>query len=462
MSAQLIALNRFGLGARSGEAGRLSDPLGWLLEQARGDPPTLATPTPGAAAVGVLFRRYLEAVRSREQERVQGVQREVARHRASETRAVLTTRVVSERPFAERWVAFWSNHLCISSTAGLRVAVLAGSYERDVIRAHAFGRFDEMLLASARHPAMLQYLDNAQSVGPNSRAAQRPRRGRGRSQDALRGLNENYARELLELHTMGVDGGYTQADVEQLARVLTGWTVRGAGGPLDDPNPDGALGFRFVPELHEPGAKTVLGQRYHEGEAGGVAVIRALARRRETARFLATKLATHFVDDAPPPPLIDALTERWLDTEGDLGEVAATLLRHGTSWDSGHRKFRTPQDWLVALLRVVEVDEVPNEMGQVLRQLRHPLWAPPSPKGFGDLRREWADSDSLMNRAELARTVAVGVVGARGARRPSVRSLATVVAIPPDDPLPTMLADESIAIPERVALLFAGPAFQWR
>jgi uncharacterized protein (DUF1800 family) len=382
----------------------------------------------------------------------------VIRTAAGEQTAVLATRVASDRPFMERWIDFWCNHLCVSVSAGVRTAAFAGRYEREVVRAHALGRFDEMLLASARHPAMLLYLDNAQSVGPDSRVARRPRRRRtGAANENLRGLNENYARELLELHTVGVNGGYNQDDVRELARIFTGWTVRGIGGPMD--REEDRPGFRFLSIAHDPGRKTVLGKRYGEGEAAGRDVIRDLARHPATARFVATRLARHFIDDAWPASAVDALAARWLETEGDLREVARTLVGLEAAWDPRYRKFRTPQDWLVAVLRALNAREVGAPGVQILRQLRHPLWGPPSPAGYSDLRRDWGDSDSLMNRAELARTLANRIVGRR---RVDPRPLASVLPLAPGDPLPGLLADASIQIPERVALALAGPAFQWR
>ncbi len=473
MSAPHIALNRFGLGARPGEAARLGDPRGWLLSQVEGGPPSLVARGSDPAASADLFRSFQAALRSGDEARVAELRREVQTHGQGEMASVLTTRVVSDRPFAERWVAFWSNHLCVSALDGFQTAFLAGAYEREAIRPHVFGRFEEMVLASARHPAMLQYLDNVRSVGPGSVAARRPRRGRGPAADALRGLNENYARELLELHTVGVNGGYEQEDVEQLARILTGWGVAGAGPERAATAGARAeeLGFRFNPLLHEPGRKSVMGRTYPEGEEGGMAVIRDLARHPSTARFLAEKLATHFIDDAPPAAAIETLERTWLETEGDLRRTARTLVELDAAWDADYRKFRTPQDWFVAVLRAVDAGEAGGNFPQILQQLRHPLWGPPSPKGFGDLRREWADSDALMNRAELARTLARragrGLRSGRGAGTargggPDLRALAAVVALDAGDPLGGMLTDGSIPVDERIALAFAGPAFQWR
>ena len=305
MDAALRALNRFGLGAGVGEGRRLSDPRGWLRAQLHGDAPRL-TPPAGADpdTIGDAVRGLRQLGQGDEAARRQA-RRHLQEIAAVEVRQALTTRVTSDRPFVERLVAFWSNHLCVSMGAKVLVAPLAGSYERDVIRPHVLGRFEDMVLASARHPAMLAYLDNFQSIGPASPAATLGgRAGRPRAAQqpapARRGLNENYARELLELHTLGVDGGYTQQDVQELARMLTGWTIDGIAGPgaraaaatqrgrgarrggaarAQAAEPDGPLRFVFREALHEPGAKTLLGTRYGEdGEEEAVRAIKTLVR----------------------------------------------------------------------------------------------------------------------------------------------------------------------------------------
>ena len=348
------------------------------------------------------------------------------------------------------------------------MVALAGSYERDVIRRHVLGRFEDMVLASARHPAMLLYLDNFLSIGPGSPAA---RLGPQR-QGARRGLNENYARELLELHTLGVDGGYTQEDVIELARALTGWTLSGVRGPAaaaarrrrraSQPQPqqtDGSVGFVFQELLHEPGARTLLGRRYPQsGAAQAEAMIRDLCHSPATARFVATKLVTHFVADEPPASAVDRVADVFTRSEGDLRAVSEALVDLPEAWSAEARKFRTPQDWLVAVLRALEVPEANNRVAPVLRQLRQPLWSPPSPKGYGDATREWADPDSLLNRAELARSLARRV----GRQRIEPRRFADVVDVPASDALHALLADAAIPADERIALLLASPAFQWR
>ena len=461
MDSNLRALNGFGLGARPGERRRVSNPRDWLRAQLTGAPPQLSAPAgaaPADIAAGLTaFRSAAQGPDAQRREARQEARRRLVAIAASESRAALSARVGSDRPFVERLVAFWSNHLCVSTGAKILVAPLAGSYEREAIRPHVLGRFADMVLASARHPAMLVYLDNFQSIGPNSRGSQ-----------ARRGLNENYARELLELHTLGVDGGYTQQDVQELAKMLTGWTVSGLGRPLPGArrgrrqiatqNDDG-VAFAFQDVLHEPGGKTLLGAKYSEAGIGEAErAITALCRHASTARFVATKLVTHFVADTPPAAAVDRIAKVFRDSDGDLRAVSAALIDLPEAWSDGARKFRTPQDWLVAMLRAFNVSEAPETLVTVLRQLRHPLWSPQSPKGFEDTTPAWADPDSLLNRAELARTIT------RRFRMPAAdpRGLLEVVDLPAGDQLPKFIADSSIAMPERVALLLAGPAFQWR
>ncbi len=376
MDATLRALNRFGLGARRGERQKISDGRQWLRAQLDGGAPSLAAPAGvSAATIGDALRARAHGRQADEQERRQA-RRRVVEIGTSEVHAALSTRVTSERPFVERLVAFWSNHLCVSTGAKVIVAPLAGSYERDVIRPHVLGRFEDMVLASAKHPAMLVYLDNFQSIGPSSRGAGAGQRNNGQR----RGLNENYARELLELHTLGVNGGYTQQDVQELAKILTGWTIDGIGGPgarlqrANQPRRRGAQGQTGAPRpgrsdrvrlpelLHEPGSKTVLGQRYSEaGVEEGERVIRALCRHPSTARFVATKLVTHFVSDEPPAAAVDRVARVFRSTDGDLKAVARALVDEPEAWRDDARKFRTPQDWFVAVLRAFGAERRASE-----------------------------------------------------------------------------------------------------
>ena len=456
MNSTLRALNRFGLGARVGEKEEISDPRNWLKSQL--DPSRTgieATNLPSLDEVGSALRRSRQSQNTSDAETRrkgrQGLQ-QIARREIS---GALQQRIATNTPFLERLVAFWSNHLCVSAQAKPQVVSLAGHYEREVIRPHVLGRFSDMVLASARHPAMLLYLDNARSIGPSSRGSQMAAR-RGRK----RGLNENYARELLELHTVGVDGGYTQKDVEQLALVFTGWTVAGLGQPMGMSIGGSAQPvFMFRRALHEPGAKSVLGFSYPEaGVAEGERVIRDLCRRPQTAHFVANKLVRHFVSDDPPDAAVQRIAATFQKTEGDLLKVATALVDLKEAWKAENRKFRTPQDWLIAVLRGVGLTDAPPRMGGLLRQLRHPLWAPAAPKGYGDTMREWADPDSLMNRAELGRSLARRLNRSRF----EPEKILEVVDLPDSDPLRSLLADNSIGRDERLALGIAGPSFQWR
>jgi uncharacterized protein (DUF1800 family) len=296
---------------------------------------------------------------------------------------------------------------------------------------------------------MLAYLDNFQSIGPNSRGGRFTRRN-----GQTRGVNENYARELVELHTLGVDGGYTQRDVQELAWTLTGWTIAG----LRRGAPANALEFSFEDRLHEPGTRIVLGSRYGDGGIGqGERVIRDLCRHPSTSRFIATKLVRHFVDDEPPPPAVDRVAKVFRGTNGDLRAVSSALVDLPEAWSSEHRKFRTPQEWLVASLRAFSIPDVRDTAVFALRQLRHPLWGPQAPKGFGDTVQEWADPDALLNRGELARTFA-----RRVASQLEPQVLLDVADVGETDPLRAMIADASIAATDRIALALASPAFQWR
>ncbi|MDX1575707.1 MAG: DUF1800 domain-containing protein, partial [Kiloniellales bacterium] len=282
-----VAANRFGLGLRPGELGLTGgDPRGWLLAQLdapRVQPPELDGLSSAAPKVAE-FRR----ARKKKGDLAAMVRRRFREDFMREAGQRSLAAVRSETPFRERLVAFWSNHFTVSVRKPI-VAGIAGAFEREAIRPHVTGRFADMLLAVTRHPAMLLYLDNAQSFGPKSRA------GRWLN----KGLNENLAREILELHTLGVEAGYSQDDVRNLATILTGWSL---ARPGKDANPGG---FKFHQRAHEPGDKVLLGRRYREaGMAEGEAALRDLAGHPATARPVATKLARHVIADDPPGPAV--------------------------------------------------------------------------------------------------------------------------------------------------------------
>ena len=293
----------------------------------------------------------------------------------------------------ERLVWFWSNHFCISAD---KIRSMAGAYEREAIRPHVLGRFADMLLAVEGHPAMLFYLDNTISMGPNSVA------GINRS----RGLNENLARETLELHTLGVRSGYTQDDVISFANVLTGWTLV---PPADNPEHGGE--FTFNPRLHEPGAKTVMGKVYEdEAVEQGRAVLRNLAVHPATATHVAAKLARHFIADTPPPALVEKLAKVFLETGGDLKEVAKAMVSSPESWAEPPTKLKRPCEWGVGMVRatgIAQVDPKRFTDGQAL--LGEPLWRPSSPKGYADDEATWIDG--MGRRLDIANNFAERVAG---------------------------------------------------
>ncbi len=289
----------------------------------------------------------------------------------------------------ERLVAFWSNHFAISVAKGGPSRAAAGAFEREAIRPHVLGSFSDMLLAVESHPAMLFYLDNQQSFGPESPAGQKQKRGR----------NENLGREILELHTLGVNGGYSQSDVIALADMLTGWRFAGREGKLGTPG-----SFIFQANVHQPGAQTLLGADYPQpGQDQARAALLALAQRPETARHIATKLAKHFIADAPPQALIESLAQTFVKTKGDLRALSLALIDSPEALDAPPTKMRTPWEFCVFGARLV--GRVPDDAGPVLSSLSmlgQPLWQPPGPNGFSDDSAAWASPEGMKIRLDIA------------------------------------------------------------
>jgi uncharacterized protein (DUF1800 family) len=299
--------------------------------------------------------------------------------------------------FAERLVIFWSNHFCVSARKAGLLRVLAGPYEREAIRPHVFGRFADMLLAAERHPAMLVYLDNEQSAGPNSRGGQRQQKG----------LNENLAREIMELHTLGVDGGYSQDDVTSLARILTGWRFA-----RKDDQFAGEGQFLFNPNLHEPGDHKVMGVVYREdGDKQGEEALLALARHPATAHHIARKLAVHFVSDIPSPALVDRLERTFRESGGDLSAVSRALIEAPEAWNGEATKLRTPYEFLAAALRATGVPIHAPQINGALASMGQPIWSPPGPNGFSDETAAWTSPEGMKARLDFAARLAEFVPG---------------------------------------------------
>jgi len=350
--------------------------------------------------------------------------------------------------FPERLAMFWANHFAVAVSKGPGVRVLAGAFEREAIRPHLFGRFEDMVLAVETHPAMLAFLDNAQSIGPDSRAGARSKRG----------LNENLAREIMELHTLGVDGGYSQRDVTSLARIITGWSIereqKGPHGvPLGQPGT-----FVFNPNAHEPGTQSLLGVSYPDnGVQQGRAALRALASHPSTARHLAYKLARHFVADSPPPALVARLTDTFTRTRGDLSAVYLALIGSDEAWNPELVKMRSPLEYVVALLRASGEKPKPQQIAGTLNALGQPLWNPAGPNGFSDKIDAWASSEGLATRIDVANLVAAATPGSDDPRR-FVRGILGPLMSEQTDKAMARASDRKQAL----SLAYLSPEFQRR
>ena len=306
----------------------------------------------------------------------------------------------SDRQLQEVMTDFWLNHFSIYLRKNEPMPWALVSFERDAIRPHALGHFEDLLRAVAHSPAMLVYLDNQQSIGPESLAAGFAARNPNRK-NASPGLNENYARELMELHTLGVNGGYTQKDVTEVAKILTGWGV--------DP-PDQGYGFHYYERRHEPGTKTVLGQRFsnqgkQEGQQEGEALLHLLAMRPATARFLSTRIATRFVSDTPPPALVDRMAKRYQKSHGDIRAVLVEMLHSPEFWaPSTYRsKVKTPLDFVASAIRATGANvENPASLVEALDRLGMPLYGVQQPNGYPLTSEPWLGSEGLLARLNFA------------------------------------------------------------
>jgi uncharacterized protein (DUF1800 family) len=314
-------------------------------------------------------------------------------HYRAQVLARACSAALTSRPFAERLVHFWANHFAVSADKGA-IYGLAGTLENEAIRPRVNGRFIDLLTAVDQHPAMIAFLDNQYSVGADSDAARYAAR---RNVKREFGINENLAREILELHTLGVNGGYTQTDVMAFAQIITGWSIGGGKGRLAG----GETGcFYFRENLHEPGAKIFLGKTYAQvGQAQGEAVLADLARHRSTARFIATKLARHFIADDPPQAAVERIARAFLKSDGDLPHVYAALIDSHEAWNADARKFKTPEDLVFSTLRAFNAS--PREPEEVIRSfelLGQRQYTPGSPAGWADTAKSWDGSDALMHR----------------------------------------------------------------
>jgi len=362
----------------------------------------------------------------------------------AEALARLQRAVLADCGFTERLVAFWSNHFCISANKGELARIWAGSFEREAIRPHVLGRFADMLKAVEQHPAMLFFLDNQQSLGPDSRAGQSRRRG----------LNENLAREIMELHTLGVGGGYTQEDVTSLARIITGWTFAGRQSQLAAPG-----SFVFNANAHQPGSQALLGKTYAAGGvAQGEAALADIARHPSTAKFIAGKFARHFAADDPPPALVARLQDTFTRTDGDLKALALALVDSDEAWKAPLTKLRSPYEFLVAAGRLQA--RVPDDPGFYLNGLNvlgQPLWSPAGPNGFADTNAAWAAPEGMKLRLDLS-----AQIGARIGNNVDPRDLLELAMADAASAETRRTIEHAESRQQALALLLMSPEFQRR
>jgi len=445
-----LAVHRFGLGARPGEIEAASrDPKGWLVAQI-GTPAEQPVAPDGAAfpGSGVLVRQEQEMIAARRAAKAGDT--EAQKNQAGGRLKIFTDEMAGRfqlgfattRPFAEHLVWFWTNHFTVSTTAG-RTLNFAGAFEREAIRPYIADTFENMLLAVASHPAMLVYLNNVASIGPHSRAGERTGKGR----------NENLGRELMELYSLGVDGGYTQADVIALANILTGWSL----------DPQASSGFGFFPNRHEPGPQILRGRRYNDDLRSGIQAVRDLAHDPHTARHIATKFATYFIADQPSPQSVVRLETVFNKTGGNLKALAAAAVEDPAAWTPAPAKMRSPVEYVTAGYRLLGLPRGDNAaqqiraaMGSARNMGEFPMTAS-SPNGWPLVSDAWTGPDAVLNRIEWAKQV--------GARMPPDFNAATVA----DAGMGPLLAPATRTAMARaesqgdaLALLIASPEFQRR
>lgn len=419
-------LIRFGLGRRGAESVP-TDPSAWLIGQ-------IDHPDPGPACQSA---EGLIAIREDRRDRPAPGESRVRAVFRAQGNAFLAHAARTPTPFHERLVWFWANHFTVSLRRG-ECAALAAAYVEDAIRPHVTGRFETMLLAVMRHPAMLLYLDNVRSVGPDSRT----------NRNGRRGLNENLARECLELHTVSPAAGYTQDDVSALARILTGWTIDFNGDPP---------GFTFNPNAHQPGTHRVLGRDFLPGEAGGIEAMRFLANHPATHRFLATKLVRHFVADDPPTEAQRHIEGILRDSGGDLGSAARALVTLDAAWRHFGAKLRTPQELFIAVLRAASGPRDPQaDLIRPLLALGQPLWTAAAPDGWPDTASAWSTPEMMMRRIDWCHAFA----GRMGQSDPAELADASLGALLRPATRDAMARAGSRQ--DALTLLFTSPEFQRR
>jgi uncharacterized protein (DUF1800 family) len=461
-----IAVNRFGLGAAPGELAEIKGrPREWLLQQIHSPTPTYAISEklPHSSDALKAYPRWIASLSSaRQNEAAPSSVRTVEATFAEQLGPPMVREVVSKlaigaatkSPFHERLTWFWANHFAVSAEKAL-VFALVGSFEREAIRPNVNGMFSDMLLAAVRHPAMLLYLDNHLSV----RKGWQPN-GLHSAQSAAFplpvDLNENLAREILELHTLGVNAGYSQADVTEFAKIITGWTARPTMFDLRPP----ASGFFFDPNRHEPGARKLLGKAYDQGGiAQGEAVLLDLAAHPSTAMHMATKLARHFISDDPPPRAVQHIAKAFRESNGHLPTVHASILDCPEVWQAPLVKLKSPIEYLVSCLRALPSLRSVEPIGwyATLRGMGQRPYFAPSPQGWPDIAQAWSGGDALWKRIEWAGIAAARVGNCVDSVSLAKESYGSALSI---DTLRTLTQAESQQ--QALALWLASPEFQRR
>jgi uncharacterized protein (DUF1800 family) len=381
-----IAFSRFGLGRRQDEPAP-DDAHAWLRAQLQGPDPAPTAGMPTVAQALVVAQQVAIAAKTRtgtgqRSEEYAPEHHAFMQHVRAEEAAFINNALVTSDGFRERLVWFWVNHFNVSAKNRIANASM-GPFVREAIRPYVTGRFRDMLLAVMRHPAMLAYLDQDKSKGPDSAIGERKHKG----------LNENLARECLELHTVTPAAGYTQADVTNFARVLTGWTVTLSKEPR---------GFVFKTAAHEPGRQVVMGHTWPDGEQGGIELLEWLADHPSTHHHLAEKLVRHFVADDPPPAAVARIEAVLRDTNGNLGAASHALIDLPDAW-APLTKIRTPMDFVVASMRAVGATIQTNpEIVEDLRNLGEGLFRAPFPTGWPDRAADWAGPEAMLQRVDYA------------------------------------------------------------
>lgn len=455
------AANRFGLGASRVDALAMGDdPVGWLTRQLDKNQNDAGPKVPDSVTTLAQYLR-MTMDRRQAQDRAQGDEENIARieqdqftfrQQARQTivdqmGARFAYAVATPTPYRERLVHFWSNHFTVSRQGKPQLIGSCVAYENETIRVGLDGFFADMLVRVVSHPVMLLYLDNAQSVGSKSRIGRRRKSG----------PNENLAREVLELHTLGVDGGYDQEDVKSLAKILTGWTVGNDRLRRVAVKP-GA--FAFVQMMHEPGTFRLLGKRYSEnGVDQGVAALRNLGNHPATARHLATKLVRHFVADEPSAKAVDKIARVFIATQGHLPSVHKALIGLSDAWRNENKKLKTPHEYLVSVYRGLEIHprrRIDAAAGS-LRVMNHLPFNAPSPAGWPDLQSHWGSPNSLKQRIEW------GIeVGRRVGSSTSIRNASDWLVDSTASRLLLASLERAESPAQALAMLIASPDLQWR